>query len=52
MVAIMDREERNPFKLIIMQHTHCGAERFANPNFQKVLRNKQVLMYHHWPLSL
>lgn len=40
MVAKMDGAERGPFELIIMQHTKCGAERFANPEFQRVLREQ------------
>lgn len=36
-VAKMDGAERGPFELIIMQHTHCAAERFADPNTQLAL---------------
>ena len=38
MVAKMDGAEPGPFELIIMQHTQCGAERFANPDFQQMLK--------------
>lgn len=37
MVAKMDGPVLGPFELIIMQHTQCGAERFADPDFQKAL---------------
>jgi carbonic anhydrase len=37
MVAKMDGPERGPFELIIMQHTQCGAERFADAGFQHAL---------------
>lgn len=37
-VARMDGAERGPFELIIMQHTQCAAERFADPNTQSALR--------------
>lgn len=38
MVAKMDGAERGPFELIIIQHTQCGAERFADPDFQRALK--------------
>lgn len=38
MVAKMDGAEPGPFELVIIQHTQCGAERFADPDFQKVLK--------------
>ena len=38
MVAQMDGDKPGPFEVIIIQHTQCGAERFADPNFQKVLK--------------
>jgi len=38
MVAKMDGEQRGPFEVVIIQHTQCGAERFADPGFQKVLK--------------
>ena len=39
-VAKMDGAERGPFELIIMQHTQCGAERFADPDFQRSLKEQ------------
>jgi len=38
MVAKMDGEKPGPFEVIIIQHTQCGAERFADSEFQKVLK--------------
>ena len=38
MVAKMDGEEPGPFEVVIIQHTQSGAERFADPDFQKVLK--------------
>ncbi len=40
MVAMMDGETRGPFEVVIMQHTQCGAERFANPQFQQAIKGK------------
>lgn len=40
MSAMMDGGEPKPFELIIMQHTQCGAERFADPNFQRGLKEQ------------
>ena len=40
MVAKMDGDERGPFELVLMQHTQCGAERFADPDFQRVLKEQ------------
>jgi carbonic anhydrase len=40
LVARMDGPERGPFELILMQHTECGAERFADPEFQRVLKQQ------------
>lgn len=37
-VAQIDGDEPGPFELVIMQHTHCGAERFADPKVQHVLK--------------
>lgn len=37
MVAKMDGPQPGPFELIIMQHTQCGAERFADTGFQHTL---------------
>ncbi len=38
LVAKMDGAERGPFELVIMQHTECGAERFADPDLQHALK--------------
>ena len=38
MVAKMDGAEPGPFEVVIIQHTQCGAERFADPDFQKLLK--------------
>lgn len=38
LVAKMNGGERGPFELVIMQHTQCGAERFADPNLQQALK--------------
>jgi len=40
MVAKIDGDEPGPFELILMQHTQCGAERFADPNFQRLLKEQ------------
>ena len=40
MVTMMDGDKPGPFELLIIQHTQCGAERYADPDFQKVLKNK------------
>lgn len=40
MVAKMDGEKPGPFELILLQHTQCGAERFADPNFQRLLKEQ------------
>lgn len=37
MVAKMDGARRGMFELIIVQHTHCGAERMVDPDFQRAL---------------
>ena len=29
-----------PFELVIIHHTQCGAERFADPDFQTVLKEQ------------
>jgi len=39
MVAKIDGAGHGGFELILMQHTQCGAERFADPDFQNALRN-------------
>jgi carbonic anhydrase len=38
MVAMMEGGEPSPFELVIIQHTQCGAERFADPDFQRALK--------------
>lgn len=38
MVAQMDGDPPQPFEVVLIQHTQCGAERFADPNFQKMLK--------------
>ncbi len=38
MVANMEGGEPQPFELFIMHHTHCAAERMANPEFQQALQ--------------
>lgn len=40
MVSMMDGAEPGPFELVIMQHTQCGAERFADPDFQGAIKQK------------
>lgn len=40
MSSMMDEGEPKPFELVIMQHTQCGAERFANPQFQQGIKEK------------
>lgn len=40
LVAKMDGAEPGPFELIIMQHTQCGAERFADPDLQAALKEQ------------
>jgi carbonic anhydrase len=37
MVAKMDGDSPGPFDVMIIQHTQCGAERFSDFQFQKVL---------------
>ncbi len=38
MVAKMEEGEPRPWDLVLMQHTRCGAERFADPDFQRALK--------------
>jgi carbonic anhydrase len=38
MVAKMDGDQLKPFEVIIVQHTQCGAEKFADVNFQSLLK--------------
>jgi len=40
MVAKMSDGEPHEFEVVIMQHTQCGAERFADPNLQKELKTQ------------
>jgi len=40
MVAMMDGDKPGSFELVIMQHTQCGAERFADPGFQGTIKEK------------
>lgn len=40
MVAKMGGDGPHAFEFVIMQHTQCGAERFANPDFQRELKEK------------
>lgn len=40
MVRRMDGDQPGPFELILMQHTQCGAERFADPDFRGALREQ------------
>jgi len=37
-VSQMDGAEPGGFELVIVQHTECGAERFANPDVQRALK--------------
>jgi len=40
MVAMLDGDNPGPFELIIMHHTQCGAERFADPQFQSAVNTR------------
>lgn len=40
MVAKMEGDEPGSFELVIMQHTQCGAERFADPDFQRAIKQQ------------
>ncbi|WP_170393400.1 carbonic anhydrase [Ruegeria arenilitoris] len=37
MVKKMDGDRLGPFEVVIMHHTQCGAERFADPKFQHAI---------------
>ena len=37
LAARLDGPDCRPFELIVMQHTQCGAERFADPDLQRTL---------------
>ncbi|MEP3428178.1 MAG: carbonic anhydrase [Roseibium sp.] len=38
LVKQIDPESQGGFELVIIQHTQCGAERFADPNVQDALK--------------
>ena len=38
MVAKMAGDNPDPFELVLVQHTQCGAERFADPGFQQAIK--------------
>jgi carbonic anhydrase len=38
MVAKMDGDQPKPFEVIVVHHTQCGAERFADKQFQAILK--------------
>lgn len=38
MVAKIEEGEPRPWELVLMQHTQCGAERLADPDFQRALK--------------
>ncbi|MDJ0822730.1 MAG: carbonic anhydrase [Paracoccaceae bacterium] len=40
MVAMMEGDAKGGFEVILMQHTQCGAERFADPAFQTAVKAK------------
>lgn len=40
LVAMMDGDSPGPFNLVLVQHTKCGAERFADPLLQSMLRER------------
>ncbi len=39
LVAKMDGDTPGPFEVVIVQHTQCGAERFADPGLQQALKS-------------
>ncbi len=39
MVAKMDGDKPGRFELVIMHHTHCGVQRYADPDFQNILND-------------
>ncbi|OUS36688.1 hypothetical protein A9Q94_08420 [Rhodobacterales bacterium 56_14_T64] len=51
MSAMADGSEPRPFDLVLMQHTQCGAERFADPGFQNALKAKTGLDVAHVAIS-
>jgi len=48
MFAMADESEPRPFELVLLQHTQCGAERFAHPGFQTALKAKPVWTWRMW----
>ena len=40
MVAGMAKDRDPAFDIVLMQHTQCGAQNFANPEFQQTLRDR------------
>lgn len=40
MVGMMTGDPQSKFELVLMQHTQCGAQRFADPQFQAALKAK------------
>jgi carbonic anhydrase len=40
LVAKLDGDTPRAFEVILMQHTQCGAGRFADPSFQNALKAK------------
>lgn len=40
LVARMEGGEPGPFNLVIVRHTQCGAERFADPDLQRALKQQ------------
>lgn len=40
LVSTATEGRENGFNVILMQHTHCGAQRLANPQMQAMLRDK------------
>lgn len=40
MVAKMEGDKPGPFEVVLMQHTKCGAERFADPQFQSMIQQR------------
>jgi carbonic anhydrase len=40
MINQMNGGQDTPFDLILMQHTHCGSERLADPNLAGAIKSK------------
>ena len=51
MAAKMDQGTPKPFELIIVQHTQCGAERFAHPEVQAAIKHSQNGKYQNPQVS-